>query len=172
MSAIPDTGAANTGFPRFFRIAGYSVNSYKFFLCIGIYVGTLATAALASLSGLSPLRVGLAAMTCALAGLIGARVYYLLVHARFYLRQRSLAAVWDSSRGGWSLFGSLLTFIPASFAAAAWLHVPARRPVGSHGDRRARRRLLDQARLRVQRLLRRPGNQCVAGRPPARHVVA
>ena len=97
MSATPITGAVNTGFPRFFTIAGYSVNSYKFFLCVGIYVGTLATAALASSSGLSPLRVGLAAMTCALVGLIGARVYYLLVHAPYYLRQRSLRALWDSS---------------------------------------------------------------------------
>jgi phosphatidylglycerol---prolipoprotein diacylglyceryl transferase len=70
MSAVPDTGAIDQRFPRFFRINGYAVNSYKLFLCIGIYVGTLATAALASLSGLSPLRVGLAAMFCALAGLI------------------------------------------------------------------------------------------------------
>ena len=62
MSAAPDTGAIDQGFPRFFRINGYAVNSYKFFLCVGIYVGTLATAALASFSGLSPLRVGLAAM--------------------------------------------------------------------------------------------------------------
>ena len=120
-SPIP---AASKGFPRFFRIVGYSINSYKLFLCVGIYVGTLATAALASLSGLSPLRVGIAAMSCALAGLIGARLYYLLVNAPFYLRQRSLAALWESSAGGWSLFGSLLTLVPVSFAAAAWLHIP------------------------------------------------
>ncbi len=124
MSAAPDTGAIDQGFPRFFRINGYAVNSYKFFLCVGIYVGTLATAALASFSGLSPLRVGLAAMFCALAGLIGARLYFLLVNAPFYLKQRSLVALWDSSAGGWSLFGSLLTFAPVSFAPAAWLHIP------------------------------------------------
>jgi phosphatidylglycerol---prolipoprotein diacylglyceryl transferase len=124
MSAAPNTVAIDQEFPRFFRIIGYSVNSYKFFLCVGIYVGTLATAALASFSGLSPLRVGLAAMSCALAGLIGARVYFLLVNASFYLKHRSLTAVWDSSAGGLSLFGSLLTFIPTSFAAAAWLQIP------------------------------------------------
>jgi prolipoprotein diacylglyceryltransferase len=123
MSAASNS-AIDQGFPRFFRIIGYPVNSYKFFLCVGIYVGTLATAALASFSGLSPLRVGLAAMFCALAGLIGARLYFLLVNAPFYLKQRSLAAVWDSNAGGWSLFGSLITFIPISFAAAAWLHIP------------------------------------------------
>ena len=104
MSAASDTRGIDQGFPRFFRINGYAVNSYKFFLCIGIYVGTLATAALASFSGISALRVGLAAVFCALAGLIGARLYFLLVNARFYLKQRSLAALWDSGAGGWSLF--------------------------------------------------------------------
>src|SRR5262245_15853875 len=102
MSATPASAAANPGFPRFFRIGGYSLNSYKFFLCVGIYVGTLATAALASTSGLSPLAVGVAAMGCALLGLIGARVYFLLVHARTYLRRGSSRALWDSSAGGWS----------------------------------------------------------------------
>jgi phosphatidylglycerol:prolipoprotein diacylglycerol transferase len=125
MSTIPIRGVVNTGFPRFFKIAGHWVNAYKFFLCVGIYVGTLATAALASSSGLSPLAIGLGGMSCALVGLIGARVYFLLVHAPFYLRQRSLKALWDPSEGGWSVFGTLLTFIPASFAAAAWLDVPA-----------------------------------------------
>ena len=48
MRAGPPTGAMNAGFPRFFTIVGYSINSYKFFLCVGIYVGTLTTAALAS----------------------------------------------------------------------------------------------------------------------------
>ena len=119
------TAAVNTGFPRFFRIAGYSVNSYKFFLCVGIYVGTLATAALASSSGLSALRIGLATMACALVGMIGARLYYLLVHAPYYLRKRSVPGLWDSTEGGWSVFGTLITFVPASFGAAAWLAMPA-----------------------------------------------
>jgi phosphatidylglycerol:prolipoprotein diacylglycerol transferase len=124
MSGTPITRAANLDFPRFFKIAGYSVNSYKFFLCVGFYFGTIATAALASSSGLSPLVIGLGAMTCGLAGFIGARVYFLLVHAPYYLKQRSLSALWDSSEGGWSVFGALLTFVPASFALAAWLGIP------------------------------------------------
>jgi phosphatidylglycerol:prolipoprotein diacylglycerol transferase len=125
MTVAPVPSAAHTGFPRFFRIAGYWVSSYKFFLCVGIYAGTLATAALASASGFSPLAVGLSAMACGLAGLIGARMYFLLVHAPFYLRQRSFSALWDSGEGGWSVFGGLITFVPASFAAAAWLAMPA-----------------------------------------------
>jgi prolipoprotein diacylglyceryltransferase len=123
MSMTCHTGTTNHGFPRYFGIAGYSVNSYKFFLCIGIYAGTLATATLASRSGFSPLRFGLAAMVCAIAGLIGARLYFLLVNVRFFLKQRSLAALWDSRAGGWSLFGSIFTFVPVSFTLVAWLHI-------------------------------------------------
>jgi phosphatidylglycerol:prolipoprotein diacylglycerol transferase len=115
----------NTGFPRFFTVLGYSISSYKFFLCVGIYVGTLTTAALAGSSGLSPLRAGSAAMFCAVVGLIGARVYHLLVHAPTYMRQGSVSALWDSSRGGCSVFGALAAVAPASFLAAAWLSIPA-----------------------------------------------
>ena len=55
-------------------------------------------------------------------GLIGARLYFLLVHAP-HLLQTALAAriVGYSRDGGWSVFGALITFVPASFAAAAWL---------------------------------------------------
>lgn len=124
MSAILVASAARPSFPRFFTIAGYSVSAYKFFLCVGIYVGTVLTAMLAESSGLSPLRVGLGAAACALAGLVGARVYHLLVYAPVYLRQRSLT-VWNSSGGGLSVLGAPLTFVPATFAAAAWLDIAA-----------------------------------------------
>src|SRR6516164_8248430 len=115
MRAPPTSGAVNTGFPRFFTFFGYSVSAYKVFLCVGIYVGTLTTAALAGASGLSPLRIGLATMSCALVGLIGARVYHLLVHAPAYVRQRSVSALWDRSAGGFSVFGALAAVVPASF---------------------------------------------------------
>lgn len=115
---------AQVGFPRFFKIGAVWVNSYKVLLCVGIYAGTLATAALAERSGLSPLRVGLGAMACALAGLFGARVYYLLSNAHLYSKQRSRNGLWDFKRGGWSVFGALLTFLPLSFAVARLLHLP------------------------------------------------
>ena len=119
------TAAAQMGFPRFFTIAGYSVNSYKVFLSVGIWVGTLATAVMADLSGLSPLRAGSAAMVSALAGVIGARVYHVVVHAPTYFRADSPRALWNRTAGGLSVFGALLTFIPASFAAAALAGIPA-----------------------------------------------
>jgi prolipoprotein diacylglyceryltransferase len=120
----PTVTEAGIGFPRFFRLGRYSINSYKFFLCVGIYIGTLAAAGLASSSGLSPLRMGLAATACALVGLIGARLYFMLVNASHFFRGGALSNLWDSSQGGWSLFGSLITFVPFSIGAAAWLHLP------------------------------------------------
>ncbi len=115
---------ANARFPRYFTFFGCSVSAYKFFLCVGIYAGTLATAAWASASGLSPLRVGLAAMACALVGMVGARLYHLMVYAPIYIRQRSVSALWDTKAGGFSVFGAFFTFVPASFVAAAWLGIP------------------------------------------------
>ncbi|BBY43571.1 prolipoprotein diacylglyceryl transferase [Mycolicibacterium celeriflavum] len=124
MSAPQATPAAMIGFPRFFVFAGRRVNSYKAFLAVGICTGTLSTAAVADASGLSPLRVGLAAMVSALAGLIGARVYHVLVHAPTYLKAGSPGALWDGAAGGLSVFGALLTFVPISFAAAAVVGIP------------------------------------------------
>src|SRR2546430_12724526 len=69
---------ADNCYPRYFRIAGRWVNSYKVFLCVGIYLGILVSAAGAQSSGISPLRVGLGSLALALIGLAGARVYHLL----------------------------------------------------------------------------------------------
>lgn len=124
MSAPPRL-ALRVGFPRFFNIAGTPINSYKVFLIVGLYAGTLASAAVAERSGLSPLRVGLGAVTCGIAGLIGARVYYVLVNAREYLgAARSSGALWDSARGGWSVFGALITFVPAALGVARLIDLP------------------------------------------------
>ena len=38
-------------FPRYFKIAGHWVSAYKIFLCIGIYTGTLVSAAVAHQRG-------------------------------------------------------------------------------------------------------------------------
>lgn len=113
------------GFPRDFRIAGHWVNSYKVLLCIGIYVGVLVSAAVADSAGLSPLRMGMGSVACAIAGLAGARVYHLLVHLTVYWRAGSWRALWDSRSGGWSVFGALFPIVPLSFLLARVLEIPA-----------------------------------------------
>jgi phosphatidylglycerol:prolipoprotein diacylglycerol transferase len=124
MKAHAITRSAHIGFPRFFNIGGFWINSYKVFLIIGIYVASLTSAAVAQSVGRSPLRVGLAAMACALFGLIGARVYHVLVHAPGYLTARSRHLLWAVERGGWSVFGGLLTLVPASLGIARVIAVP------------------------------------------------
>jgi prolipoprotein diacylglyceryltransferase len=124
MTTQPLTQHPRIGFPRFFNIGGAWINSYRVFLIVGIYVGSLTAAALAQSLGHSPLRVGLSAMTCALFGLIGARIYHVLVYASYYLTRRARHRIWDVEGGGWSVFGALLTFVPAAVVVAWLIAVP------------------------------------------------
>jgi prolipoprotein diacylglyceryltransferase len=111
-------------YPRYFKICGRWVNSYKVFLCIGIYIGVLVSAAVAQSIGISPLRMGLGGLCCAISGLAGARLYFLLLHADRY-RQRGWKALWDPRSGGWSVFGALIPIIPLSFVMAWALKIPS-----------------------------------------------
>lgn len=125
MSSRIPMSATGPGFPRYFKICGHWVNSYKVFLCVGIYSGTLMSAGLGERSGISPLRIGAGALACAISGLVGARIYHLLLFAPRYLKERSWAALWNPQSGGWSLFGALLPIVPLSFVVAHTLRIPA-----------------------------------------------
>lgn len=113
------------GYPQYLRIAGRWVNSYKVFLCVGIYIGILVSAAVAQSSGIPPLRVGLGLLALALIGLAGARMYHLLVHHALYFGRDARQNVWNSKDGGLSLFGAFFAMAPCSFAVARLLDVPA-----------------------------------------------
>lgn len=113
----------NPGFPRYFRIAGYWVSAYKVFLCLGIYSGVLLSAAVAQHSGLSPLSLGLGCLLCAMAGLVGARVYHLLLFFRSYPKRQFWREAWNPQNGGWSIFGALV-IIPFSILVAKWIRIP------------------------------------------------
>ncbi|MBI3246331.1 MAG: prolipoprotein diacylglyceryl transferase [Deltaproteobacteria bacterium] len=110
-------------FPRYFRIGRHWVSAYKVFLCIGIYMGTLVSAAMAQGSGISPLRMGMGCVACAIVGMVGARIFHLIVSARLYTNGRFWAEAWNPKRGGWSVFGGL-AIVPFSFLLAAWLRIP------------------------------------------------
>jgi len=110
-------------FPRYFKIGRHWVNSYKVFLCIGVYVGTIVSAAVAQSSGISPLRTGVGCISCAIVGMFGARVFFLITNASRFANERFWSGVWNSRRGGWSVFGGLI-IVPFSFALSNWLHIP------------------------------------------------
>lgn len=115
--------ATGPAFPRYFKIGRHWVNSYKVFLCIGIYSGILLSAAVAERSGISPLRFGAGCLLVAILGLIGARVYYLAVFFRSYPRDRFWAEAWNLKRGGLSVFGILIV-VPFSGWVASLLGIP------------------------------------------------
>ena len=125
MSLRADSGKSYKSYPRYVRIAGQWVSSFKVFLCLGICLGIFVIAALAQSSGFPPLRVGLGALALAIIGLAGARVYHLLVHHALYFGKDARHNVWNSGDGGGSIFGALLAVAPCSFAVARLLHVPA-----------------------------------------------
>jgi len=117
-------GYPDPSYPRYFRVAGQWVSSFKAMLCVGIYAGILATAALAQSSGIPPLGVGLGALVLSIVGLVGARAYHLLVHHALYFGRNASRSIWNSKDGGWSVFGALLAAAPCSVAVARLLHVP------------------------------------------------
>jgi prolipoprotein diacylglyceryltransferase len=121
--ALDRSPAASPGFPRDFRIAGHWINSYKVLLCVGLYVAILASAAVAERSGLSPLRTGVGALLCAIAGLIGARAYHLAFNHRAHRRAGWRASAWNPRTGGWSVFGGLV-IVPFSLVLQPLLGMP------------------------------------------------
>lgn len=114
-------------YPRYFRFGPWWVNSYKVFLIVGLTAAVLASALAASRDGSSPLRVGLASLVCAIAGLAGARIYFLVWNWLPRMRLPDRKSVWNSRDGGWSVFGGLFAVIPVSMAMAWWLGVSTAR---------------------------------------------
>ena len=124
MRRVAHTGApVSPAFPRYFRIAGYWVNSYKVFLCVGIYSGILLSAAVGERSGISPLKLGAGLLLFAIVGLIGARVYYLAVHFRFYRETGFSLTARNPTEGGWSLLGGL-AIVPSSLVFDSIFGIP------------------------------------------------
>jgi len=106
-------GAAPAAFPRYFRIAGHWINSYKVFLCVGIYSGILLSAAVAARSGISPLRLGAGLLLFAIVGMIGARLYHLAVNFRLYRQTGFFLTPRTAADGGWDVLGGLIV-VPLS----------------------------------------------------------
>jgi hypothetical protein len=117
LSSAASRADDSPGYPRYFRIAGQWVSSYKVFLCVGIYLGILVIAALAQSSGIPPLRVGLGSLALAIIGLAGARVYHLLVYHALYFGRTAGQSVWNFKDGGLSVFGALLAMAPCTTGA-------------------------------------------------------
>lgn len=111
-------------FPRFFRIAGYPVNSYKVFLCVGCYVGIMTSAAVGLESGLSPLALGFGLLGCALLGMLGARAYHLASHPSLFLQRSFTLTSRTRGEGGLSVLGAAIVLVPLSLLFDSILGIP------------------------------------------------
>jgi len=109
--------------PRYVHVAGHWINAYKVFLCVGLCVGILTSAAAAEADGWSPLAQGLACLACALLGMAGARSYHVAINWPAYRHSGFMGAVRDTAGGGWSLFGALV-IVPFSLAQDTLLGIP------------------------------------------------
>jgi len=143
-------------FPRFIRIGKHAASTYKICLSTGIYLGVLLSAAAAKRDGAEPLPMALAAVGCALAGLVGARAYHLFL---FTSRYRDGAQAWDTARGGAGLFGGLIAIALVSPAIAALLQ----QPFGKFWDRLIIAMLVGAICTRLGCFL----NGCCGGKPSA-----
>ena len=110
-------------FPRFFRFGTYWINSYKVFLCLGIYCGILVSAAVGQRSGLSPLRLGIGLLLFALVGMVGARAYFLIIRFRKYGRHGFALMPRDATEGGWGVLGGLI-IVPVSLMFDSIFGIP------------------------------------------------
>lgn len=123
MTSPAQASSIAPAFPRFFNIGGCWINSYKVFLCVGVYLGILLSAAVGDQSGIGPLRLGIGCLLCAILGMVGARLFHLGVHYRTYRRQGLLRDAWNPQRSGWSVFGGLV-IVPVTLAFDTFIGVP------------------------------------------------
>jgi prolipoprotein diacylglyceryltransferase len=110
-------------FPRVIRFGERSVSTFKLCLVAGIYLGTLTCAAVAKRNGIDPMPLAFITVGCAMAGLVGARLFHLMLFARQY-RRGFFQSAWNTSMGGAGLFGGLVAIVLLSPLAARILRLP------------------------------------------------
>ncbi len=112
------------GFPHVIRFGEQRVSTYKLCLVAGIYFGTLTCAAVAKRNGIDPMPMALATVGCAMAGLVGARLFHLMLFAKRYREGGFFQRAWNTSQGGAGLFGGLVVIVLLSPLAARILRLP------------------------------------------------
>jgi phosphatidylglycerol:prolipoprotein diacylglycerol transferase len=102
-------------YPVLLHLGSYQLRSYGVFVAIAILTGIWFSTREARRRGLDPAVVTDAAVGIVLAGLVGARLYYILFNepARYLAEPLQMLTVWH---GGLSVHGGLL----AGLAAVAW----------------------------------------------------
>jgi prolipoprotein diacylglyceryltransferase len=114
----------SSGFPRVIRFGERRVSTFKLCLVAGIYFGTLTCAAVAERNGIDPMPMALTTVGCAMAALVGARLFHLMLFAQRYRGGGFFQSAWNTSLGGAGLFGGLVVIVLLSPLAARILRLP------------------------------------------------
>lgn len=117
--------------PRSLLVGQHPISTYKICLSLGITAGALVSASVAQTAGDSPLRMGMASVSCALVGLVGARLLHLWLFRRLATSGRWWLASDNSASDGASFFGAVGAIALWSWFLCTWLQVP----LASFGDR-------------------------------------
>jgi prolipoprotein diacylglyceryltransferase len=104
--------------PRALRFGRWEMSIYKVFVGVGIYLGVAICTMVAKKNGVAVGPLAFAVLTCAVAGLVGARIYHLLVFRSLYRAHAWPNKPWNTSSGGGGLFGGLIAIAVVSPAMA------------------------------------------------------
>jgi phosphatidylglycerol:prolipoprotein diacylglycerol transferase len=124
-------------------------------LYLGLVAGVVAGNAAAHAAGVDAFRVYLATLILIPAGLIGARLFYVASHWRFF--RQNPRRIWNRREGGASQYGALLVVLPLSVPLLAQLRLD----LGAFWDVVVFTILVSMIFGRIGCLL----NGCCAGRP-------
>lgn len=138
-----------------FACFGVNIYSYPAMLYLGFVAGIFGGAHIAGLSGLDPDRFAIAAMILLVPGLVGARLFYVLMHWELYAGD--VRRIWRRSEGGMAMYGGLILI-----AACSVFLLPAMNlPIAAFWDAAIFTMLIGMIFARVGCLL----NGCCSGRP-------
>lgn len=101
---------------------GIRIHSYRAMMYLGLVFGFVASNYAANLAGLDSIRVYIAMLLLVMAGLVGARMLYVIVHWRLYRREPR--RIWRPSEGGAAMQGGLLLAIAVSVPLLRAVGVP------------------------------------------------
>lgn len=122
---------------------------------VGLLAGVVAGNAAAHAAGLDAFRAYVATLTLIAAGLIGARLFYVVLHWPFY--RTNLDRVWNRKDGGMAMYGGFAVMLPLSVPLLSALRLP----LGAFWDVTVFTVLVLMIFARIGCLL----NGCCAGRP-------
>jgi phosphatidylglycerol:prolipoprotein diacylglycerol transferase len=108
--------------PILFKWGRLTVASYPAMVYLGLLAGVVAGNIAAHAAGINAFRVYLATLILIVPSLIGARLFYVASHWRFY--RQNPRQIWNREEGGFAQYGGFLCVIPFSVPVLAALGLP------------------------------------------------